>query len=808
MQTIILATVFVLGLPFTACSPGTNHETNGGLDGSVQDSDIVQDGSLLDADMMQDGSLDAAIDSDSDGEGSDDGSRVFVDRDRFGTPYIYASSIQFSAYGLGFAMAEDHPQSLIRLYLASRGRLAEHFGYGRSGSREYITHDMQVLALRIPETSNLLYESLPDDLKEYLSMFSRGVNDYLNMHRHDPEFEWMGDFSAEPEDVFNLDRMRTVLNQFRYANEDIARFGQTECPGYVDGDQGEASNAWAISSPIAAPSKTIVASDPHLPWDLDPLDKIERTMDTRYWYEYHQKVDGFRYGGATSLGVPLSGPHYTNYIASAGSHSAVDPADAVHLQRVGANSYLYGSETREFTFREYEIMVNGRENPVRLRVRDSLFGPVICYDNSRNVDASCSLESEAFAVVLPSIDVPGFLVETWHLINARDVDDILTGLRMQLKDEGNLIFATREGDIIYTLAGRVPLREPGICYGLPLESRNPGHTFDDEGRIAIAPFEDHPTILNPSTGYVVNNNVPPQATTAGLTGLELPWHNGLFDPEASVIGGLRQQTARDVFDEAEPGSVTTDVSFALAMNTEVRTWSAFRSILQLVIERFPEVMSDAIAEEAIRALQEWDGQVRADSRAVLVFEGWVGRLDMADMPFRIPYGHPPAAEDLTESQLEAARDALVLPISEAESLCEAGVIPYLDEVALEAIPSAEGALVPWGDVHTLLLPGEPESSARPLGSGDRFLQTLLMSNASVECPDFGMGATSSGSSVMLHVTFHPDLEVGVVRPVGNISQSDDPHYGNMSDVFAEQIYREVILTEPSEEALVLTPAGS
>ncbi len=730
--------------------------------------------------------------------------RIHIDRDPLGTPYIYAPDLTSAAYGLGYAVAQDHAEALVRLYLAARGRLSEFLGSG-AGNR-YLYHDMTMLGLQVPEVSVALYPETPQDFRDYLEAYAAGVNRYLDESRDDPALMWIGDYSISGVDVFAVDRMRIVSNQFAYSQAEMARYGQTKCPNYVYEDLSKASNAWAVAAPVASPGQTILSGDPHLPWHLDTRAQVETALDTRFWYEMHINASGARMGGGIQLGEPMPGVGYTRNAAFTGTHSGADYADAYHLERTAALTYLLGEDELEMTSRQYEIEVLGEASPVPFTMYDSVLGPVLCLWANGSIDLPCSASSRAFAFVLPSIDHEGSLPTRWAIGKSETMDQIIDALREQPMDEGNLIVATRDGQILYHLAARIPKREPDLCYGLPLESTDgPRHSWDNDGQLVLAPFEDHPLIRNPGTGYVVNNNVAPQSSTAGIDGEDLAWHNGLFNPTATGVGGYRQMLAREFFDSAGEGTVDAQASMALAMGTEVYAWRAFGPILEAVVASYPEILDDPVAAAAIEVLQDWNGTVSADSTAALVFVGWAQRLDRAEGASRISYSSPPDAAELTANQLTAARDALVRPSAGAGTDCTTGVIPYLSEGGLDGYPTAQGALVPWGDVHQLVLPGESSEMGRPLASGDKFLQTLYMSNASTSCPDFGIGSGEGGSSIMLHVTFTPDLHVRLVKPKGNLTDPADPRYGAMSDLYSSQQYREVVLEGPSEDALILDP---
>ncbi len=724
---------------------------------------------------------------------------VCVDRDALGTPFIYAETLPAAAYGLGYSQAEDHASAIVTAHLKATGRLAEFTG------PEAVNSDFLIHALHIPQRSNQLYLELPADVRDYLEAFAAGVNGYLDEHRSNEHLAWIGDYRATGEAAFALKRLEVIASQYSVASSDIKRFKpdpddykDATCPGYeYRDDSDKASNAWAVGAPLTPNGETILAGDPHLPWDLDPTDGAN---DGYFAYEAHFMVAGERFGGTTRLGVPALGPGYTERLAWSGTHSGADIADAYHLDIVDLQelSYRFGEETHKVELGTVTVEVEGAA-AVSFTTADSVFGPVMCLQGSKISTCTGSFD-HAFGLVLPSIDAMGLIETQYRLLAAQTAQDAIDLLRDQQIDEGNLVLASRDGDIVYHLGARIPKRNPDdtVCYAWPNPSSEPKTlpSFDEGGKLVIAPFDEHPLVINPASGYLVNNNVAPQLTSAGIDADELGWHNGLFPRGAAFNpdkGGQRQRQARSFFDSAAPGSVDATASMALAMDTEVYVWRYFKPLLETLVAKRPEVIADATSKAAVDAMLDWDGVVSKEARAVLVFLGWAARLDAMGYPF---------TTNNTGSWIDQPSDEVLDDAAKALIDPEQGAIAYRAGEGLQGVQGAEGALVAWGEVHYLQLPGS--EVRRPLASGDRFLQTLLMSNASLDYPDHGMGATSAGSSVMLHVTFKPELDVRLVKPVGDLSDPDDPRYGNMSDLFAAGEYRTIVLEGPTAQARLFT----
>ena len=59
---------------------------------------------------------------------------IVIQRDEYGVPHIFASSVEGGYYGLGYAQAEDLLEGILTLILRARGELAAARGVAFLGS--------------------------------------------------------------------------------------------------------------------------------------------------------------------------------------------------------------------------------------------------------------------------------------------------------------------------------------------------------------------------------------------------------------------------------------------------------------------------------------------------------------------------------------------------------------------------------------------------------------------------------------------------------------------------------------------------
>src|SRR5262245_9057664 len=103
---------------------------------------------------------------------------VRILRDRFGVPHVYGQSDADVAYGLGFAHCEDDFDTIQRVLLASRGRLASVEGR-KAAPADFLFHWFGV-AEAVAER----YErDLSPEARALAEAYADGVNHYAALHR-------------------------------------------------------------------------------------------------------------------------------------------------------------------------------------------------------------------------------------------------------------------------------------------------------------------------------------------------------------------------------------------------------------------------------------------------------------------------------------------------------------------------------------------------------------------------------------------------------------------------------------------------
>ncbi|MFF2369784.1 penicillin acylase family protein [Agromyces sp. NPDC058110] len=448
------------------------------------------------------------------------------------------------------------------------------------------------------------------------------------------------------------------------------------------------SNSWVVSGALTESGEPLLANDPHLG---PALPSIWAQMGLRC----AQPTDDctFDTAGYTFAGLPGVIIGHNDRIAWGFTNLGPDVAD-LYLERVEADTYELDGRKVPLTTREETIEVAGG-SPVTITVRSTGRGPIVTGIGS---DFAAVAEQYPAASGAPegtnelslqwTALTPGTTAQSiFALDRARDWNEFRAAASQFDVPAQNLIYADTEGNIGYQAPGAVPIRKHGDGT-LP----QPGWT-SDVGWTGEVAFDDLPSVLNPSRGYIVtaNNAVTNQGAVGGPF-LTADWDYGY---RAAAI----ERLLREKVDAGE--KLTADDLTRIQLDTGDANAAAF---LPVVAEL--DLTGDAAHGQAL--LADWNGRADADSAGAAYFAVfWKHLLD--DMFGALPeqtrptggdrwyrvvgtlLGEPDSTWWTNEGLGVAGRDAMI-----ANALDEAWV-----EATSRMGSSSESWR--WGRLHTLTL---------------------------------------------------------------------------------------------------------
>lgn len=346
------------------------------------------------------------------------------------------------------------------------------------------------------------------------------------------------------------------------------------------GEPVAGSNGWAVAAQRSRSGRAIVANDMHLDLRVPNI-----------WYRLRLIVDvpesaggGLDVTGITLPGAPVIVAGSNGAVAWGFTSSRGDWSDLVIVERDPRhpNEYWTHEGWREFEIHTETIDVRGAD-PVELRVRSTQWGPIID-DNGSVSHAVHWLAHEPEAANL----------RLWDLERAADVHEAVGIAHRVGAPPQNIMLADRNGDIAWTILGRIPIRT-GYDSRRPASWLNPG-----TGWLGWLPSVAYPAVINPPAGFVWTANA---RVVDGDALLRIG--------EGGYALGARARQLRDALDALEQASIGD--MLAIQLDDRALLYDRWRDLMIAVLSRRAEDGPPRLSALE-SALRDWDG--RAASGAV------------------------------------------------------------------------------------------------------------------------------------------------------------------------------------------------
>lgn len=636
-------------------------------------------------------------------------------------PHVYAPDEETLFRGFGWAMAESHADLLLELYAKSRGRAA-----AIEGGREAIASDRRVRTLGIPGRAAEWYAAQTPEERRRLDAFVAGINDWARANPDRVADRLEPILPVTGADVLGH-LQRVVHFTFLTAPWDAAgRLGAT--PGAFSGG----SNAWAIGPDRAGGGHAILLANPHLPWSPPFL-----------FFEAHLVAPGIDVSGATLVGFPILAIGFNDRLGWTHTVNPIDGADLYELT-LAEGGYRWNGETRAFESRTDTLRIREPDGDVRtetFEVRSSVHGPVMAEQGDG-----------AFALRVAGLDQPHLLGQYWDMARATsrgEFEEALSRLQLPMF---NVVYADRQGEILYVFNGRVPVRQGGEWE--EWVGMVPGDTsatlWTD-----THPYEDLPRLRDPDTGWVQNGNDPPWTAT---------WPQALepadFPPYLTPHGtGFRPQRSIGTLREDERISFEEVIAYKHATRSELAD--------RLLDDLLPLARGSGRPEleRAAAVLESWDRRFDAASRGAVLFFLFVRELTPRFGSLQNAFARPWSSEaPLTTPDGVADSARTVDALLEAADMAERGY----------------GAIdVSWGEifrlqVDTLDLPAS--------GVSDPFGALRVVGYAPLRDGRF---RSAFGDSYIAAIEFSDPVRAAGLLTYGNASRSGAPHRTEQLRLYAE-----------------------
>ena len=558
---------------------------------------------------------------------------VTIYRDEWGAPHIHGKTDGDTAFGMGYAQAEDNFNQLELGFIMGIGRSAEHLG------ESALLSDWVVHSFENNELSKRDYENAVPAVKSLLDGYAAGINYYMETH---PELEvklldhiepwyslalirrwyYLGGF---------LSRLRFTTGErtaaFEAINETPLELAQLEIPYYDPEDRKEfGSNAWAVNGTKIDGTGSYLFINPHLP-----------AFGIGQTYEAHMMSDeGWNFTGYARFGYPLPYIGFGENLGWMSTDNFANQEDSwiEHFDDPESPlSYTYGDGTREATQWNGEIKIKGGE--VRsVKYRKTHHGAVVALRDEKFLSGN-------FA----TFDQPGWLDQWYNMQRASNIDEFTKAIEPLRMNFGNIMYADRAANIWYIYNGSIPIRNEGFDWDKAVDGSDPA--TDWKGYHTL---HDLPQVINPVSDMMQNTNTSPFTVSMSQSDAReenYPTYMVREGDNARSRNARRILNKHDKFDFAAWERESLDTTMA--------EWPVSKPLFMAAYAVTSASNPDRAAKLApvIEMLDAWDGVASLTTVEPTLYVDWYEGIYFGN-----PRGYVASNEEIISS-LETAMDRLV-----------------------------------------------------------------------------------------------------------------------------------------------------
>ncbi|GKS68254.1 penicillin amidase [Nitrosomonas sp. PY1] len=584
---------------------------------------------------------------------------VSIERDSLGAVTFKGQNRLDLAQAMGFVHAQERFFEMDLLRRQAAGELAELFG------ASMLMRDIKARKFRLRARSSLVLEQLPETQRQLLDAYRIGVNHGIESLITRP-FPYLL-VQKQPTPWKNEDSILVILAMFLTLNESnifrelklstmhaalpesVYRFLTTKngpwntplieedaiLPGippsedinllsfnkntssddHFYNESIPGSNSFAVSGALTDGS-ALVANDMHLKLRVPNVWFRSRLIypSSSITNTYHD-ITGISLPGTPSLIIGSN-----RFVAWSFTNSQGDFADWVRItiDQNDNTRYLSSTGWKSLEVNEERIRVHNAADEV-FAVYETEWGPIIAEDHDAVPLALAwsALRPEAINLKL---------IELEHAKNTQEAAKIaqLSGIPVQ-----NFIVGDRDGNILWTLAGRIPARTKNYDSQLPANWSEP-----NTGWIGWLNPAQYPLISNPVSQRLWSAN----SRLVSGEQLDLLLGDGGYDL------GARAQQIRDRLMELD--QVTVADMQAIQLDYRALLLSNWHELLTKTLQTADD--KEPWIESTQKALADWDGKASVDSTAYrivytyrhqvmkAILNGFAAPIKILDNNFRMP----------------------------------------------------------------------------------------------------------------------------------------------------------------------------
>lgn len=582
---------------------------------------------------------------------------VVVERDALGSVTITARNRVDITYALGFVHAQERFFEMDLMRRQSAGELAAIFG------ESALALDMEFRKYRMRARTQQILEQLPEDQRQLLTVYRTGVNAGLHalsvrpypylLTRTQPA-EWL-----EEDTLLVIFSMFVTLNEssgrrelglsvlraelpdtlFRFLTAsggpwDAPLTGEPlEWPPIPSADDFDlrtrnvpllagtpvfdesipGSNNFAVAGALTTFTNgaALVANDMHLTLRVPNLWFRTRLINIPEGKKLTQQPLDIT--GITLPGVPGIIIGSNRHIAWSFTNSYGDFIDWVRVTLDPDDRSRYLGTSGWQSVLPFQETIHVRNAPDKvITVHETEWGPIVARDH----------DGVPLAIVWTAFQPGGVNLNLVELEQARTVDEAAAIAQQTGMPAQNFVAGDRQGNILWTIAGRIPLRSDNFDPRLPADWSTP-----DTGWLGWLNSADYPLIRNPDNGrlWTANTRTVDQDTLRIIG-------DGGYD-----LGARSRQIRDNLFMQEQ---FTADDLFSIQLDYRAVFFTHWYALLIDILKRSEKT---GAPEQLEQILQNWDGRAAVDSvayRIVRSFRHAVIRSILTALTVDVRQHHP------------------------------------------------------------------------------------------------------------------------------------------------------------------------
>jgi penicillin amidase len=635
--------------------------------------------------------------------------QVTIYRDTFGVPHITGPTDAACVFGFAYAQAEDNFWQIEDDYIRSLGRASEVYG------EKTLNDDLLVRALEIPRYAREEYDHAPDRVRKLVDAQAAAFNYYLSRH---PEVKPRLLTKFEPWFAFAFRGYSLYVNFL---------FRQTglRATEIASAAERQGSNMWAIMPSRSATGRAMLLINPHQPF-----------FGLGQWWEGHVKSgEGWNMSGATFFGSPFPTLGHNEYLGWSHTVNRPDVYDIWEEKFDDPKdplAYRYGSGYRKATEWTESIRVGSATRTHKFR--KTHHGPIVAVRDGKPL-----------AIRFAKLAEGGALEQWYDMGRARNLAEFKKALALGAVPMFNVVYADRDGNILYIYNGAIPRRSTKYDWTKPVDGSDPETEWQ-----GYHPVTELPQVLNPKEGWVQNCNSTPYTTVTDSNPDPSQFPRYMVQEQDTARARISRRILfnQDKFTFDEWSTAAWD-TYVIEADTEIpRLKEAFAGLIEREGDRALRLGG------VMREMDLWDHRARVGSIAMTVFARWYEKRASGMDPTRA-----------------------------------------LDQAIAELEKTHGTWRVKWGDVNRLQRTHtggeEPFSDARPSlpvagAAGDL---GIVFNFYTRPVPGQKMRYGVAGHSFVSVVEFAPQVRAQSILQFGQNADPKSKHYFDQGKLYAEQKFK-------------------